>query len=322
LRRAKLALKFRGLGHVYLDIIRACGWYREIGISISGSRLEKIHAYVENRLLSTSTPEALELETLTPRVETYHALSDGAAFGLIAQQLSSLPSSLIPRRTLRDILQGPLVPTEETASSSDGRNKFVELELAAHISSAGFDLKGFDDVVFEFEGVRYLVECKRPFREATVEENIDKAYGQLRTKLGGSSDRGIVAIAIDKVLNLDRVVYNLPTPSSVPMLGRFIAGEFFSSAKDYQREWIDPRVVGIFAVVRFLSKTEIPQSIGPSYNLALLIIASPHLGQEADFERLLRMTNKIQGSFNGAGWETQNPGLNRTAPLRGAAGWA
>lgn len=302
-----MPVEFRGLGHVFLAVIRACDWYSEIGISIEGSRLEGIRTYIETRLLRTDTPEARELESLTPRAETYYALSDGAAFGLVATQLSSLPSNLLPRRTLRDILSGPLVPKQETPASSDGRNKFVELELAAYLSSAGFDLKAFDDVTFEFEGAFYHVECKRPFREGRLEENIDKAYRQLRTKLAGPNDRGIIAVALDKILGLDRVVQEFPTYSAASEFAQAVAKWFRTRVERYQREWVDPRVVGFFGVIQFLARTESPPSFGPSYNLMLLIIATPDSGQEAEFQRLRRMMQKVNRSFSGSVYGNAEP---------------
>jgi hypothetical protein len=257
--------------------------------------------------MRTDTPEARELESLTPRAETYYALSDGSAFGLIAKQLSSLSSSLLPRRTLRDILSGPLVPKEETLASSDGRNKFVELELAAYLSSARFELKRFDDVAFEFEGIRYHVECKRPFLEGRLEENIDKAYRQLQKKLAGPNDRGIIAVALDKMLGLDLVVQEFPSHSSASEFAEVIAKRFRAKVEHYQSEWVDPRVVGFYGIIQFLTRTESPPSFGPSYNLALIIIATPHSGQEADFQRLQRMMQRVKSSFGGSVYGDAEP---------------
>lgn len=293
-----MTVDFRGLGHIYLSVVRACEWFEKIGISIADSRLASIREYVQERLLNTSTPEALELETLTPRIETHYALSDGAAFGLIADQLSSLPSSLLPRRTLRDILRGPLVQTRETLSSTDARNKFVELELAAYLSAVGFKLVAFDDVVFEFEGSRYLVECKRPFRDDRLHANIERGYAQLRERFGRSTDRGIVAIAVDKMLSLDQSIREFPTHIHAAKFTETVATELLGRVERYQSMWIDPRVVGFFGVIRFLSKVNFPPSIGPSYNLSLLIMATPHSGQTSEFAKLSRMMNRIQAGFS------------------------
>jgi hypothetical protein len=158
-----MEMQIRGIGQIVLDIKRAYDWYANIGISPVGTRLQEIHDYVTYQLFNTATPEAKALEAGAGDEDTYYALIDGASFGQIATEISKLPSHLLPRSTLRDVLKGPLATSKEEAGpTADPRNKFVELELAAHLSSAGFELLGFDDLEFEFENHRYRVECKRP----------------------------------------------------------------------------------------------------------------------------------------------------------------
>jgi hypothetical protein len=129
----------------------------------------------------------------------------------------------------------------------------------------------------------------------------------IRTKLEGSNDRGIIAIAVDKMLDLDLGVREFTSHSSASTFAETIAKALFAKVVHYQSEWVDPRVVGFFGVIQFLAKTEFPQSVGPSYYLALLILASPQYRQETDFNRLRRMIAKINSSFSGglyAGAET------------------
>jgi hypothetical protein len=85
------------------------------------------------------------------------------------------------------------------------------------------------------------VECKRPFREGRLEENIEKAYGQLRMKLVGPNDRGIIAVAVDKMLGLDRVIHEFPTHSSASAFAETIARNLLAKVEHYQGEWVDPR---------------------------------------------------------------------------------
>ena len=155
-------MQFQSLGQIIVDVIDARTQLRKIGISTTGTRLEKIQDYLDE-LLNPTTPGVNPLAVNANEEDTYYALSDGASFGRIAAELTNLPSHLLPRRTLRDILKGPLVPSQEKSGpTATPRNKFVELELAAHCSSAGCKLLGFDDLTFEFEGCRYAIECKRP----------------------------------------------------------------------------------------------------------------------------------------------------------------
>jgi hypothetical protein len=145
-------MEFRSIGLILVDVLQACKWFEKIGISTTGTRLEAIRGYLDE-LLNPTTPEAKPLGEDATEEDIYYALSDGAGFGLIAAEMAKLSSQLLPRRTLRDNLQGPLAASkEEPGSTSDARNKFVEIELAAYFSSAGFKLLGFDDLKFEFEG--------------------------------------------------------------------------------------------------------------------------------------------------------------------------
>jgi hypothetical protein len=188
---------------------------------------------------------------------------------------------------------------EESGPTADPRNKFVELELAAHLSSAGFKLLGFDDLEFEFEGHRYLVECKRPSREGTLDDNIQKAYSQLRKKLDGPSSRGMVAVAVEKVFGLDNRFLMVDTPSPVSALAVSISEQFRDKVAKYESQWLDPdpRVVAVLALIRFLMKTKAPESIGSSYTCGLVKLASPQVLQATESNRLDRMVEKLRAKF-------------------------
>jgi hypothetical protein len=214
-------------------------------------------------------PEGEAWENGTADEDAYYAVSDGAGFGLIAEEMAKLPSHMLPRRTLRDLLQGPLAPFDETPQNSDARNKFVELEMAAYCSRAGFRLLGFDDLTFEFEGVEYQVECKRPFSAKTLEPRTSEAYEQLRRKLKRDNSRGIIAIAVEKVFNLDRNFQRVRSQSPISEVGSKVADEFLTKIDRLHRSWVDTRVVGVVAIIRFLVKVEDSNAAGPSYNFAL-----------------------------------------------------
>jgi hypothetical protein len=293
-------MHFRSRTQIHVDVIHACDWFEKKGIPIAGTRLEQIRGYFEE-LLNPTTSEEKSLEVKATEIDTYYAMSDGAGFSLIASEMSKLPSHLLPRRTLRDILDGPLAASKEDPSSSDSRNKFVELELAAHFSSAGLHLLGFDDLKFDFEGHTYLVECKRPSHRGTLDDNIEKAYTQLRAKLDHSSDRGIVAVAVEKVFGLEGRIYPVESPAAATDFAKSIAKEFGSMVSKYERTWVDPRIVGVLAIIRFLTNTNVPGLTSASYVLGLLKFASPKTGQAAENGRLDRLIEILRTKFLG-GW--------------------
>ncbi len=151
--------------------------------------------------------------------------------------------------------------------------------MAANLSSAGFKLLGFDDLKFEFEGHQYMVECKRPSHEGTLDNNIEKAYRQLRGKLDHSSDRGIVAVAVEKVSSLERRIHHVESASSATAFAVSITKEFGTRVAKYERKWIDPRVVGILAIIRFLWKASESESPVTSYMLGLVKFTSGVTGR-------------------------------------------
>jgi hypothetical protein len=286
-------MHFRTLGQIYVDALRARDWLEAIGIPTADTRLEHIIAYIDG-LLNPTTAGSEPLGAGARPEDTYYALSDGAGFGLIATEMSKLPSDLLPRHALEDILKGPLATSKEEPSSSDPRNKFVELELAANLSSAGLQLLDFDDVEFQFENHSYLVECKRPSQSSRLEHNIEKAYAQVRAKLNGSSDRGIVAVALEKVFDLDSRIQPAALAISSTDFAKSLAEQFRSRVSKYQTRWVDPRVIGVLAIVRFLYTEREPDIIGSSYILGLIKFTS---GQPADDARLDRLIEVLRGRF-------------------------
>ena len=280
-------MQFQSLGQIIAGVVNARAWLGEIDISTTGTRLEKIQEYLDE-LLNPTTPSVNQLAVNAEG--TYYALSDGASFGRIAAEMRKLPSHLLPRRTLQDSLKESLVPSQEKSGfTATPRNKLVELELAAHCSSAGCRLLGFDDLMFEFEGCRYVIECKRPWHEGTLGNNIEKAYKQLRSKLDGPDCRGIVAVAVEKVFGLDNRFPQFYSDDSAVKLAHSIGEQFRKKLKPYYHGWLDARVVGVLAIIRFLWKSTTLDTKVASYILCLVKFATPQVGQAAESTRLDRL---------------------------------
>jgi len=276
-----------------VNVNNACVWYESLGFDLTGTRLEQIRDYLGYKLLNPGTPEGAAWENGTANEDAYYAASDGAGFGLIAEEMKKLSSDKLPRGTLRDLLRGPLVPSDQTPDNSDPRNKFVELEMAAHCSRAGFKLLGFDDLTFKFEGVEYQVECKRPFRAKALERRTSEAYKQLSPKLKRDDSRGLIAIAVEKVYNLDRNFQTVRSKSDISGIGLKVADKFRTDTEKLHWQWVDHRIVGVVAIIRFLVKIEDSHAAGPSYNSILVMRASPEAGQAADSSRLNRMVQQL-----------------------------
>lgn len=289
-----MGIECKSLGQIIVSVHNARKWWDKIGIKTDGTRLDEIQKYLDE-LLNPTAPEANPFFGEPLGVDAYYALSDGEGFGRIAASLSSVPSHQLPRRVLSDVLSGSLAASRESEDvTTDPRNKFVELELAANCSAAGFDVIGFDDLKFEFEGQKYFVQCKRPSRSGTLDRNIGHAYTQLRASLGDSSARGLVAVAVEKVFDLDQTFHEVDSNADTSRLGLSIGEEFVARVSKFRRSWVDTRIVGVVAIIRFLAKVRRPECISYSYQVGITKFASEYEGQQADSERLDRMAAALR----------------------------
>jgi hypothetical protein len=293
-------MEVRRTSDILADVVNACQWFEEIGIPTTSTRPEAIRNYLHG-LLDTTTPAAALPGVDATEEDVYYVLSDGDGFGRIATEMKKLSPQLSPQAyaklkdTLRDILKGPLAASQEKTSTNDNdaRNKFVELELAAHFASAGFRIIGFEDLKFEFEGHHYLVECKRPFSQAKLDDNIEHGYTQLKRELG-PTERGIVAVAVEKVFGLDQRTHEGESTASAFALS--IAKQFRDEIKraDYEHTWLDTRVVGLLAIIRFLVKTRVPE---PPRAVCYIPALVKFGGLPAESQRLDRMMEALRSRF-------------------------
>lgn len=281
-------MEFRHLGQIIVGVLEAKKWFQGIGVPTAGTRLDELDAYLHELLNPTdSSHNPFSADPDGP--EAYHALADALGFSRIARRLSALPSHLLPRRALKDALVGPFRLSDETDSCGlDARNKFVELELAAFCLEAGLGVIGFDDVRFTFEGCTFGVECKRPRHPGTFNSNLSKAYQQLGPRLH-EYDRGIVAMAVDRAFGLDSQFQSVDSEDDLRRIGASAAQRFGALVVPMCRQWLDPRIVAVAAIVRFLARPPGSTVTAYSYQVALIKIASENEGQAVDSARLDRL---------------------------------
>jgi hypothetical protein len=289
-------MELKSLGNIIVDFLNARKWFKSVGVSTTGTRLDEIDRYLQELLNPTGT-DANPFSGAPLNPAAFHVLNEAAGFGRIARGLASVSTQLIPRGLLRDCLRGPFALSGEfDPATRDPRNKFVELELAAYCADAGINLIGFDDVKFEFEGTRYLVQCKRPASMKSLYTNIDNAYKQLRDRLE-EVERGIVAIAVDKVFALDERFHDAESAEDLSRIGIKIAISFGKLVAKYEGTWLDTRVVGIAAIIRFLGRSKNSGQVAYSYQVCVIKLASEHCGQAADSLRLDRLAAALRSQM-------------------------
>ncbi|MGB9456560.1 MAG: hypothetical protein WCB12_10975 [Bryobacteraceae bacterium] len=111
-----------------------------------------------------------------------------------------------PPEVLKRALEGPADLYLEDSKSNLGRNTMFEIVVAGRAAFAGLKprLGSEPDVLFEFNGRRMLVQCKRVLSEGAVPKRIGEAAKQLKRDLNNScspTDCGLIAVSVSRLLN-------------------------------------------------------------------------------------------------------------------------
>ena len=172
-----------------LEDLKSFGqWYQsKFGISIQGSRVEGIIRLIEkleeakrnNRLQEVIDEEGVE--------NLYIPLFDAGSFSIVREAFSEFKLGVLRKRDLREIIKGPLNPSDEEDGTEEvtPRNKLFELSLAALIHNADIEVVGFDDIQVILNSRNIFIECKRlgSKNEIRIKNNLIEASSQLDKKL-------------------------------------------------------------------------------------------------------------------------------------------
>lgn len=184
----------------------------------------------QGRLAMFSLTEAMEL------IAVHHAFNNDSPPGL--------------RRRLRDALQAPADPAQESPDSNHARNIMFELNMASRLQAhhIPLSLPENPDVLCKLLESPVYIQCKRPFRERTIPDNIDDARYQLTRDLDradNASARGVIAISVSRVFNCgdqlfagaDEDVVKSRLGDEVQALGESVNGSWNAI--------VDARIIGI-----------------------------------------------------------------------------
>jgi hypothetical protein len=291
-----MSFSIRGFDQILLDVQEARAWYELLGISTEGTRLALIEERVTALLADLKSEPPEKVVKRWNKVDTYYVLSDGAAFGAIAREIRKIGPNLVPKKSLRILIEGPLSPLDEVLGdgSVNARNVFTELELAAHFSKKGIPPTGFRDLRLNFQAVDYSVQCKRLLSAPRVSENIGKAYDQLKTDLVTDNDRGLIALATDKFMGLEGKILPVENEADVSAEAFRLAEEFKKKYGGAWSKFVDPRVVAILLISRFLCYSVGPNVIGPAYYINVLPLVSEAALQATDLRRLREIVSGLR----------------------------
>lgn len=251
---------------------RALDWFDHIGVNTVGSRLSALHDVVAHLNHDLATLHPADVLKNWGESQTYWALADARAFCEVAEQFEPLPSHLLPRRKLATILTGPLDPLEEKPadSSVQARNTLAELELAADFASKGIKPIGFDDLRISFQRRDLWFECKRIHSHYQVEAHLLKASQQLTRLLPDQDSRGLIAIVLDRLTNVDRLILRAATDAQILAAAKQVVRAFLREHAALFRHKNESRIIALAFVVHFLVYSTPRNLIGASFNLALV----------------------------------------------------
>lgn len=172
-------------------------------------RLDHLITVARLRRYDITVGRSVEEELREEGLHYIITLTESTEFGEILPFLRTCEPNVI-RPKLRNVLRGPLLPTDEDADSNQARNILFELNLAARLHRAGFKpvVGERPDVACEVDGKWLFFECKRPFSSGKVSKLITKAARQLKSDLAARPGaRGVIAISLSKVMNAGDRLY-------------------------------------------------------------------------------------------------------------------
>jgi hypothetical protein len=197
-----------------LDILKSLdGWLVSLRIK---STTDRIHHAVEIVEKANEAWEKLRKSNEPTKIgnvdDYYFGLVEALEFSDIFRAFEKDdPKAIGPK--LARALSGPLGPADETTKNADGRNTMFELAFAAQLRLGGAEVSvGEADIAVTLAGRRFIIECKRPFREDSLRANVRGAAEQLKGHLEADSEAaGIVAISVTRILNPGTKLFVAPS---------------------------------------------------------------------------------------------------------------
>ena len=167
---------------------------------------------------------------------------------------------------LLEIASGPFSVSDENSSSSNRpRNIAFELDLLSSFYLGGgmLSFRGLADITCEYQGLEFIVECKRPMSEGGVARRIKSALNQLQRRLDSDDSLvyGLIGMHISKAFWPVRAVVEV---SDRRQLESTMDQIFLGFDKEYSKSWVgrDERIPGLLAQHTFTAIT----NEGSQYN--------------------------------------------------------
>lgn len=230
-------------------------WLMKNNLYSSDTRLERI---IERMLKINNYFNSNQIETLIKEegnVNLWYTLTESSSFIEIYEMIRDLDIQHLPRRTIKTALGGPFLPMDELPGSENVnyRNILFELELASKLYRKKINVTGFDDIQFLLENTLFYVQCKRLFSKRNIHHNIKSAQKQLITNFKDTKSKGVIALSIDKILELDGMILRVENENYIQEKIYTLVNNFIKNNNNLWIEVVHPQIIGIILVTKFVT---------------------------------------------------------------------
>lgn len=231
-------------------------WLIRTGITINGTRyfelIELLRVIVDHYKKS----EISQLLNKYDEATLWVALTDATAFVRIYLGFKDIKSHCLPRAKLKEMLDGPLLPWNESPDVSNihARNTLFELEMAAWFKRAGLEVTNYDDAQFDFMDHTFNIQCKRIHSPKRIGENVASAVSQITKRMDSQArTRGLICLCIDKISEKEGWILEVDDHRSIPHFLDRIAKDFIMSHNHLWQRVLNIHVLGTLVVFNALA---------------------------------------------------------------------
>ncbi len=229
----------------------------------------------------------------------WYALLESRAFLDIHQAFKELKSHQIPRAKLVEILKGPFLSRDEdpAAQNIHSRNTLFELQIGAKFNNAGIEVIGFDDIDFILDEQQFNAQCKRIHSLKRIEENVQKAYEQIQSRLkNNEKQKAIICISIDKLTEKDGKILRVKRAKDItPEMVR-ITSDFIETNRKYWQNFVDIRLIATLVYFQAAAIVEDLNLLTRCHLMEMDTIAIPENLQSREYALILSMVDKLQNT--------------------------
>ena len=273
-------------------------WLSRIGINIDGTRFCKLLELVRDIDHHYRSDKTSQLSMKYDNASQWVALTDVTTFIRVFLGFKDIKSHDLPRAKLKEMLDGPLLPWNESPNSgnSHARNTLFELEMAAWFKRAELAVTSYDDVQFNFTEHTFNVQCKRIHSSKRIGDNVAIAADQITKRMDKlPRTKGLICLCIDKVSGKEGMILEVDSHNNISYFLEQIARDFIISYRHLWQGLLNIHVLGTFVILNALARTKDRKKpmLTHCRQTILDIIPNNTLYQQRDYKLVKKLSDKL-----------------------------